>query len=88
VRRKGFQAAVFGIFTALALALPAGALALTSTNDVYDPVDARVQQASSAGGGGGGGALPFSGLDIAIVVLAGLAILATGLLIRRASRTD
>jgi hypothetical protein len=33
-----------------------------------------------------GGALPFTGLNLALIVLAGLALLATGLLLRR--RTD
>jgi hypothetical protein len=62
------------------LAVPAAALAETPTNDVYDPVDARKQGASSG--------LAFTGLDIWLVVLAGVVILVTGLAIRRATRTD
>jgi hypothetical protein len=73
------HATFFGILTALILAVPASALA-TPTNDMYDPVDARKQQASSG--------LAFTGLDIWLVVLAGIVILVTGLAIRRAARTD
>jgi hypothetical protein len=74
------HATFFGIFTALILAVPAAALAETPTGDMYDPVDARKQQASSG--------LAFTGLDIWLVVLAGIVILVTGLAIRRATRTD
>lgn len=71
--------AVFGVFSAVVLALPASALAATPTSDVYDPVDQR-QHASSG--------LAFTGLDVWLVVLAGVVILATGLAIRRAARAD
>jgi hypothetical protein len=74
------HATFFGILTALILAVPASALAATPTGDMYDPVDARKQQASSG--------LAFTGLDIWLVVLAGIVILVTGLAIRRATRTD
>ena len=84
---RGLHATVFSAFTALLLAIPAAALAATPTDDVYDPVDARTQAAASSSAHTSSG-LPFTGLDIAIVVIAGLAILATGLLIRRATRPD
>jgi hypothetical protein len=35
----------------------------------------------------GGGALPFTGLDLALIVLGGAALLVTGLLLRRAARS-
>jgi hypothetical protein len=74
------HATFFGILTALILAVPASALAETPTNDIYDPLDERKQHASSG--------LAFTGLDIWLVVLAGIVILVTGLVIRRAARTD
>ena len=37
-------------------------------------------------GGGGDGALPFTGLDVFLIVLAGLALLAVGLGLRAVSR--
>lgn len=37
-------------------------------------------------GGGSGGALPFTGLDIVFIVLAGVALLALGFGLRAASR--
>jgi hypothetical protein len=63
------------------LALPAAASAQTPAQDVYDPKDLKVQ-GSDAGG------VPFTGLDIAVVVLAGAALLGTGVAIRRAARSD
>jgi hypothetical protein len=40
----------------------------------------------AVGGGGGQGALPFTGLDVLFIVLAGLALLALGFGLRAASR--
>lgn len=74
------HATLFGIFTALILAVPASALAATPTDDVYDPLDERKAHASSG--------LAFTGLDIWLVVLAGVVILVTGLAIRRATRAN
>jgi LPXTG-motif cell wall-anchored protein len=66
------------LLIALALALPTGAVAATATDDVYDPVDVRVESKADA-------KLPYTGSDIAIVLLAGAAIAGTGFAIRRAA---
>ena len=70
------------IFVSLALAVPAiaGAQA-TPTDDTYDPVDVRIEERADTKGGD----LPYTGGDIALVVIAGAAILGTGVAIRRAS---
>ena len=69
------------VLTCLLLALPAAAVGQspTPTNDVYDPADKK--QSKTAG-------LPFGGRDIGLVLLAGTALLGTGVVVRRASRTD
>lgn len=93
VHPKALRAPIYGIFTALFLALPAVAGAQTPTNDVYDPEDVR-QVVSSAGSAATKSAsssssssgLAFTGLDVWLVVLAGIVILLTGLAIRRATR--
>ena len=86
---RALRAPIYGIFTALFLALPAAAVAQTPTDDVYDPVDAR-QVASSAkhavSSAHETGGLAFTGLDVWVVVLAGIVVLLTGLAIRRATR--
>jgi hypothetical protein len=70
------------ILLSLALAVPGTAGAQTATDDTYDPVDVRVESRADTSGD-----LPYTGGDIALVVLAGAAILGTGLAIRRASST-
>jgi hypothetical protein len=64
--------------------LPSTAAAVTPTQDVYS-------RAATAGGGGSPndpGGLPFSGLDVGIVLVAGALLVGTGLAIRRSARTD
>jgi hypothetical protein len=73
------------IVLSLALALPATVAAQTPTDDNYDPVDIRTE--ARASDSGSGDKLPYTGGDIALVVLAGAAVLGTGFAIRRASRT-
>jgi hypothetical protein len=43
--------------------------------------------ASGVGGASSGGNLPFTGLDLALIVIGGVALLATGFLLRRAGRS-
>jgi hypothetical protein len=83
------------IVLSLALLAPAAAWGQTPTDEIYDPADIRTgQDAGDAGDGAGNGdtakagTLPFSGSDVLLVVLAGSAVLGTGIVIRRASRTD
>ena len=59
------------------LLLPVAARAATPTTDIYDPKD---KQESSG--------VPFTGLDVGIVALAGVLVLGTGLAVRRAARAD
>ena len=68
------------LLISLALAVPATAAAQTPTDDVYDPVDVRQSATSSD-------KLPYTGGDVALVVLAGAAIAGTGFAIRRASQS-
>jgi hypothetical protein len=71
----------------LALLAPGAAWAQTPTDDVYDPVDKRTEVRTEARAEAGSDKLAFTGRDVGLVVLAGGAILGTGLAIRRASRT-
>jgi hypothetical protein len=45
-----------------------------------------VQGAVGGGAAGGGGSLPFTGLDLAFLVIGGLTLLAVGASLRRLSR--
>jgi hypothetical protein len=77
------------ILFCLAMAMPGAAVAQTPTDDVYDPIDERTENRDNASGSGSGdGDLPLTGSDIVLVVLAGGAILGTGLAVRRASRDN
>src|SRR5688500_6432395 len=82
----------------VALAVPSAALAGSPTNSEYDTTN---QQLAAAGGGGGpsegsvpsgGGGdnavisgLPFTGFDVGIFALASVALLGSGLTLRRLS---
>lgn len=68
------------IFVSLALAVPGTAGAQSATDDTYDPIDVRIEERADTKGD-----LPYTGGDIALVALAGAAILGTGFAIRRAS---
>jgi hypothetical protein len=78
------SAAVLLVLTA------ASALAATPTDDVYAPVDHRTATATATASGASGdpSSLPFTGFELAALIVAGLIVLATGLLVRRASRSD
>lgn len=89
------------IILSLALFAPAAAWGqATPTDDIYDPADTRTGEDSGGGPGGSGGdgdgdengagagSLPLTGSDVVLVVLAGAAVLGTGIVIRRSSRTD
>src|SRR5467141_3979629 len=52
------------------------------------PPSAAVRQAASNGGNGSGASLPFTGLDIAIVLALGAVLVGTGVVLRRASGRD
>jgi hypothetical protein len=65
---------------AVALLLPAGAAAQTPTQDQYAPIFHH------GGGGSTAGSLPFTGLDLAALVVAGVCLLAAGLALERFRR--
>jgi hypothetical protein len=88
------RATLVALVLSVMLVIPSVAAAQTPTDDIYAPIDIRDSGASGNIGDGSGNAatagdkLPFSGLDVGIVALAGAAVLGTGLVIRRASRPD
>jgi hypothetical protein len=81
------RATLLAILTVALLALPASALAETPTDDLYKHADSRISTTTTTADPQSSG-LAFTGLDIGLVVLAGAAILGTGLALRRASRPD
>lgn len=65
---------------------PAGALAqATPTNAQYDPPTELISQGGS-GGGGQLGSLPFTGFDVAGLIVIALGLAAAGLVLRRRTR--
>ena len=89
-RRRPAAWLVAGLL-ALAFAVPSAAMAQSPTNDQYAPEN---HQISAAGGGGGGsgppssntiGSLPFTGLDVAVLALAAVALVGAGFALRRLS---
>jgi hypothetical protein len=92
-RTKGFMkriAALVGVLGMLALAIPSLALASSSTCQAYGS-----QTCSSVGNGNvstgttsaaSSGTLPFTGLDVVLLVAGGGTLLAAGFLVRRLSR--
>ena len=91
----------WGLWTALALAIialavPSAALAGSPTSSQYDTTNHQI----AAGGGGGGpsggngpnggnepviSGLPFTGFDVGVLALASVALLGSGLTLRRLS---
>jgi hypothetical protein len=62
------------------------ALAQDPTEQGYGGVGGSVQGDVEGGGAGGAGALPFTGLDLMLIVGAGVLLLAAGLMLRRYGR--
>ena len=81
--------ALFATGLLAALALPAVALAENMSSSVsdgtaaQDAVSSGVLGTSGDGGGGVSGTLPFTGLNLALIVAVGVALIATGFLLRR-----
>jgi hypothetical protein len=84
----------------IALAVPSAALAGSPTRSEYDTTNQQIAAAGGGGGpsegsgpsGGGGGSndavisgLPFTGFDVGILALASVALLGSGLTLRRLS---
>lgn len=68
---------------ATALLLPAGAAAQSPTQDQYQTI---FHQPGGGGDGSTTGFLPFTGLDLAALAVAGIALLAAGLALERFRR--
>jgi hypothetical protein len=73
------------VVVALALSVPA--YAQSPTQDAYEGAAGLAQGGDSGGqaGGSDGSSLPFTGLELAVVALAGAALLGTGFAVRRAT---
>ena len=98
---KSLPTCFVALFAALVFAAPA--LALTPTNDVYsgfrahritvtqdNPTSTITRQSASSSPSSvtSSSTLPFTGFEVGVLVLAGLVVIGTGLLLRRASRSD
>jgi hypothetical protein len=87
-------AALVGVLGILALAVP-GAAAASSTCQAYNPqLCSSVGSSNTSNGSGSGtspgttsaGTLPFTGLDVVLLVAGGGTLLAAGFVVRRLSR--
>jgi hypothetical protein len=72
---------------ATALTWTASALAQQPTERVYGGEAGVVQQGVAGVGTGGGGTLPFTGLDLTLMLGAALLLVATGVAMRRLARS-
>jgi hypothetical protein len=86
--------ALVGVCVVLALMVPGAAFA-SSTCQAYSPQTCGSVNSGTSGSGGGpgsttattsSGTLPFTGLDVILLVAGGAALLGTGLVVRRLSR--
>lgn len=92
-----FTAAFAVVLASVMLAFSGLAVAQTPSDDAYSGLAAE-QQAAAGGGDDDDtagtvaaaeeGSLPFTGFEVGIALLAGTALIGTGLLVRRASRDD
>jgi hypothetical protein len=83
IRRGSAFIAIVAVLASF-FVVPAAALA-TPTDDIYGGVAGRIQSTGSSGDPNDQG-LPFTGLSVGIVVVAGACLIGTGLIVRRASR--
>jgi hypothetical protein len=84
--------------TVALLLVPASALAqqISPTSDQYDPKTSIVSEGPGEPGqpstndqsSGGGGGLPFTGLDVGLLIAAAGVLGASGLVLRRLSASD
>lgn len=85
LRSRGFVA----LGTLLALVAAPSALA-ASSDDVYGGVAGEIQGDVDAGALGetASGTLPFTGLNLTLIVVGGLLLIATGVLLKRRSGSN
>jgi hypothetical protein len=91
-----FTAVFAAVLASVMLAFSGLAVAQTPSDNAYSGLAA--EQQAAAGGDDNGtvnttaaaeeGSLPFTGFEVGIALLAGTALLGTGLLVRRAARDD
>lgn len=82
-RLRSWSVLALGALAAL-VAAPAALAGTDPSSSVYAGVAGNVQ-GGIAGASPSGGALPFTGLNLALIVVGGLALIATGVLLRRRS---
>jgi hypothetical protein len=75
------------LLSAIVLGLTVAPAAMAGSGYVSGGGGAQGDVASGVGGASSGGNLPFTGLDLALIVIGGVALLATGVLLRRAGRS-
>jgi hypothetical protein len=85
VNRKGLMKRIVLLAVAIALMLPGAALAENPTCDAYHPQLCETVSASTTSADTEG-TLPFTGLDVALLVVGGGTLLGAGLVVRRLSR--
>jgi hypothetical protein len=73
---------------AVTLLVAAPAYAQNPTQDAYSITAAKVQEQVSSTGSSDSGSLPFTGLQLTVVLAAGIVLLGTGLVVRRMSRSQ
>ena len=89
-RLRSWGLAVAGGAVALMVA-PAAMAGADPSSSVYSGVAGNVQNDVASGALGAspaGGALPFTGLNLALIVIGGVALVAMGLVLRRRSAAD
>jgi hypothetical protein len=97
-RRSMKLIATVAVVASLALlSVAGGAFAQSPTEDAYGGGQEQVGGLQQSGGGGGdngaagavatdtGGSLPFTGLEVGVMLLAGVALVGGGFLVRRMS---
>ena len=84
MRLRVISAAVlFGLLGWVSVALAAGN---GSSASAYGGTEQKVAGTLASSPKGGGSTLPFTGLNLTLLVLAGLALVAVGFMMRRVSR--
>lgn len=80
----------FLVVAVMSLAMTGSAFAQSATEDAYGGIAGTQQYGGGetvlAADSSSSGSLPFTGLDVGLIALAGVALAGTGLVVRRVSR--